>query len=337
MKMTLKDVAEKTGGEVIGDAAVTVRTITGLENAGEGGLVWIEKRRLLKAAEATDAAAVIVPPDIDSSTKPLVRVKNPRLAFALIAGIFFPPRSFAPGIADTAAVSPDARIGEGVSVQPRAVIEDGAVIGDRTVIGAGAFVGMNSRIGADTRLFPHAVVNDNCLVGDRCVIHSGAVIGGDGFGYVPDAEGRNVKIPQVGRVVIEDDVEIGCNTTIDRGTFGDTIIRRGVKIDNLVQIAHNDEIGEDSVLCAQVGISGSVRVGRNVMMGGQVGIADHVEIGDRVMMAGKSGLAARKKVSSDQILLGAPARPLREAKKLHAWESRIAKKLMAGEGADSEV
>jgi UDP-3-O-[3-hydroxymyristoyl] glucosamine N-acyltransferase len=337
MEMTLKEVAGKIGGEVIGDASITVKTITGLEKAEEGALVWIEKRRFLKAAEATEAAAVIVPPDIEASTKPLVRVKNPRLAFARLAQIFFPPRRYAPGIAETAVVSPDARIGEGVSVQPRAVIEEGVVIGDRAVIGAGAFVGMNSRIGADTRLFPHAVVNDNNVVGERCIIHSGAVIGGDGFGYVPDGEGRNVKIPQVGRVVVEDDVEIGCNTTIDRGTFGDTLIRRGVKIDNLVQIAHNDEIGENTVLCAQVGISGSVKIGRNVILAGQVGIADHVEIGDRVMMAGKSGLAAKKKVGPDQILLGAPARPLREAKKLHAWESRIAKKLMAGEDVDSEV
>lgn len=331
MQMTLQEVAERIGGEVIGDPAVAVRTITGLENAGEGTLVWIERRRFLKAAEASAAAAVIVPPDIESSTKPLVRVKNPRLAFALLAQVFSPPRKYAPGIADSAVVSPTARIGEGVSVQPQAVVEEGAVVGDRAVIGAGAFVGMNSRIGADTRLFPRAVINDNCLIGDRCIIHSGAVIGGDGFGYVPDAEGRNVKIPQVGRVVVEDEVEIGCNATIDRGTFGDTVIRRGVKIDNLVQIAHNDEIGENSVLCAQVGISGSVKVGRNVMMGGQVGIADHVEIGDRVMMAGKSGLAARKKVGPDQILLGAPARPLREAKQLHAWESRMVKKLLAGE------
>lgn len=330
MEMTLKEVAGRIGGEVIGDTGVVVRTISGLEGVGEGSLVWIEKRRFLKAAEESPAAAVIVPESIDSSSKPLVRVKNPRLAFALLAQAFFPPREYVPGAAPSAVVSPSARIGEGVSIQPQAVIEEGAVIGDRAVIGAGAFVGKDSRIGADTRLYPHAVVNDNNVIGDRCIIHSGAVIGGDGFGYVLDGEGRNVKIPQVGRVVIEDEVEIGCNTTIDRATFGDTVIKRGVKIDNLVQIAHNDVIGENTVLCAQVGISGSVKVGKNVMMGGQVGIADHVEIGDRVMMAGKSGLAAKKKVGSDQILLGAPARPLREAKQLHAWESRMVKKLLAG-------
>ncbi len=337
MKMTLKEVAEKIGGEVIGDSSIAVQSISGLERAGEETLVWIEKRRLLTAAEASGAAAIIVPAEVETSSKPLIRVKNPRLAFAILAGIFFPPRSFEPGISPDATVSPEAQIGEGVSIQPRAVIEDGAVIGDRSVIGAGAFVGRGTRIGADTRLFPQAVINDNCVIGDRCLIHSGAVIGGDGFGYVADGEGRNVKIPQVGRVVVEDDIEIGCNTTIDRGTFGDTLIRRGVKIDNLVQIAHNDQIGENTVLCAQVGISGSVKIGRNVILAGQVGIADHVEIGDRVMMAGKSGLAAKKKVGPDQILLGAPARPLREAKKLHAWESRIAKKLMAGEDVDSEV
>ncbi len=331
MKMTLKEIADKVGGEVIGDPSPAVETITGLENAGEGGLVWIEKRRQLKAAEESVAAAVIVPLNIDSSSKPLVRVENPRLAFAVLAGIFFPPRSFPPGVSPEATVSPSARIGEGVSIQPRAVIEDGAVIGDRSVIGAGSFIGLNSRIGADTRLYPNVVVNENNVIGDRCIVHSGAVIGGDGFGYVADRDGRHVKIPQVGRVVIGDDVEIGCNTTIDRGTFGDTTIKRGVKIDNLVQIAHNDEIGEDTVLCAQVGISGSVKVGKGVMMAGQVGIADHVEIGDRVLLAGQSGIAAKKKVAPGQILLGSPARPLREAKKLHAWESRMVKKLLAGE------
>ncbi len=331
MTMTLKEAAARVGGEVFGDPSITVNTITGLEGAGEKILVWIEKRRFLQAAEESAAAAVIVPASIESSTKPLIRVENPRLAFAVLAGLFFPPRSFPPGISPDATISPSARIGEGVSIQPRAVVEDGAVIGDRSVIGAGSFIGLNSRIGADTRLYPHAVVNENNVIGDRCVIHSGAVIGGDGFGYVADREGKHVKIPQVGRVVIEDDVEIGCNTTIDRGTFGDTIIRRGVKIDNLVQIAHNDEIGEDTVLCAQVGISGSVKVGRNVMMAGQVGIADHVEIGDRVLLAGQSGIAAKKKVAPGQILLGSPARSLREAKKLFAWESRTIKKMLAGE------
>ncbi len=328
MEITLQKTAEMIGGELIGDGTVTVDKITGLETADAGSLVWIEKKRYLKEAEKTAAAAVICGREIESSTKPLIRVDNPRLAFARLAQVFYPPRRFEAGISTEATVSPEAEIGSEVSIQPRAVIEAGVRIGDRTVIGAGCFVGLNSAIGSDTRLFPNVTVNENNVIGNRCIIHAGAVIGGDGFGYVSDAEGKNVKIPQVGRVVIEDDVEIGCNTAIDRGTSGDTIIRKGVKIDNLVQVAHNDEIGENTILCAQVGISGSVKVGRNVIMAGQVGIADHVTVGDRAILLGQSGLAAKKKVPPGQVLLGSPGRPLQEAKLLFVTESRRLKEIM---------
>lgn len=328
MKITLKEIADNLGGELIGDPTIMVRTITGLEKASPDSLVWIEKNRYLKSAEESEAAAIICGRQIENSSKPLIRVDNPRLAFAILARLFFPPRKFSPGISPDASISPEAKIGNDVTIQPRVVIESGVSIGDRSIIGAGSFIGLNSAIGSDTRLYPNVTVNENNIIGNNCIIHAGAVIGGDGFGYVTDPEGLNIKVPQTGRVVIGNNVEIGCNTTIDRATFGDTIIKDGVKIDNLVQIAHNDEIGENTILCAQVGISGSVKVGRNVVMAGQVGLADHVTIGDRVILLGQSGLAAKKKVPAGQILLGSPARSINEAKLLHAAEGRMLKKIL---------
>ncbi|MFH1038460.1 MAG: UDP-3-O-(3-hydroxymyristoyl)glucosamine N-acyltransferase [PVC group bacterium] len=328
MKKTLKEIAGMIGGELAGDPSITVGKIAGLEGAEPGSLVWIEKKRYLKDAEKTAAAAVICGREIESSLKPLIRVDNPRLAFARLAQVFFPPRRFAPGISPDATVSPEAGIGSGVSIQPRAVIEAGVKIGDRTVIGAGTFIGLNSKVGSDTRLYPNVTVNEDVEIGDRCIIHSGAVLGGDGFGYVQDETGLQVKIPQVGKVIIEDNVEIGCNVCVDRATFGETIIRKGTKIDNLVQIAHNDDIGENCAISGLSALAGSVKTGKNVIMGGQCGIADHVEIGDNVILGARAGLAPHKKVKPNQILWGAPARPINEAKLLYVMESRKLKEIM---------
>ena len=327
MEMTLKEIAEKVGGEIIGEPTTVIKRIGKLENAEAGTIVWIGRKALIKQAEEGPVAAVICDRSVESSRKPLLRVDNPKLAFARLSQLFFPPRKFAPGVSPDATVSPKAKIGKDVTIQPQAVIEDGVEIGDRTVVGAGVFIGLNSKIGSETRLFPNATINEDVVVGDRCLIHSGAVLGGDGFGYVRDEKGLQVKIPQVGGVVLEDDVEIGCNVTIDRATFGDTIVRKGAKIDNLVQIAHNDDIGENTAISALCGIAGSSKIGKNVILGGQVGISDHAEVGDNVILAGKSGIASRKKVKPNQVLLGAPARPLSEAKKLFALQSRLIKQM----------
>ena len=327
MKKSLKEIAELINGELIGDPSVTVQTITNLEEASPGALIWIEKKRYLKAAEETEAEAIICKNDIESSSKPLIRVKNPKLAFARMAQVFFPPRKFSPGVSPDATVSPEAKIGSEVSIQPRVVIEAGAEIGDRAVIGAGTFIGLNSKIGSETRLYPNVTVNEDVEIGDRCIIHSGAALGGDGFGYVLDETGNQVKIPQVGKVIIEDDVEIGCNACVDRATFGATIIRKGTKIDNMVQIAHNDDIGENCAISGLSALAGSVKTGKNVIMGGQCGIADHVEIGDNVMLGARSGLAPHKKVKPNQILWGAPARTIEDAKLLYVMESRKLKEM----------
>jgi UDP-3-O-[3-hydroxymyristoyl] glucosamine N-acyltransferase len=328
MRMTLKEIAHLVGAEIVGDPETAVDGLSTLDHPAPGTLVWIARKELLKKAEDSSAAAVLADRSVESCRKPLLRAADPRLAMARIAAVFSPPRRFAPGVSPRAAVSPSARLGKEVTVQAHAVIEDGASVGDRSVIGAGAFIGLNSTVGADTRIYPNVTVNENVVVGDRCIIHAGTVLGGDGFGYVPDEEGRQVKIPQSGRVVIEDDVEIGCNTAVDRGTFGDTVIRKGVKIDNLVQIAHNDDIGENTVICGQVAVAGSVKIGKNVILAGQAGIADHAELGDGVIIAAQSGVAPHKKVKPKQILLGSPGRPFEEAKMLMVLESRRLKEMM---------
>jgi len=335
MQLTAAELAELISAEVIGDSELKISGISNLDDPVPGTVIWVEKKRYLPAAAESDAAAIIAGPEIDPPPgKTLLRVKNPRLAFALTFQLFHPPRQFAPGISPDASISPSAKLGENVTIQARAVIEDGAVIGEGSVIQGGVFIGLNSRIGRDCRIYPNVTINENIVIGDRCIIHAGAVLGGDGFGFIPDEQGNQVKVPQVGRVILEDDVEIGCNTTIDRATFGDTIIRRGVKLDNLVQIAHNDDIGENTVMAALVGISGSVKIGRNCMLAGQVGIADHAQLGDRVIMVGKSGIAAKKRVPDGQILLGAPARPLSQAKKLFALQNRLIREMEEKRGKD---
>ncbi len=332
MRMTLKELAGIAGAEIVGDPSTPVLGLSTLDRPVPDTLVWIAKKELLRKAEDTPAAAILADRTAESTRKPLLRAAEPRLAMARIAAVFFPPRRFSPGVDPRAAVSPAARLGKDVTVQACAVIEDGVSIGERSVIGAGSFIGLNSTVGADTRIYPNVTVNENVSVGNRCIIHAGTVLGGDGFGYVPDEEGRQVKIAQVGRVVIEDDVEIGCNTTVDRATFGETVIRRGAKIDNLVQIAHNDEIGENTIICGQVGVSGSVKIGRNVILAGQAGIADHAELGDGVIIAAQSGIAPHKKVKPKQILFGSPARPLEEAKNLIVLESQLLRKMKQEKG-----
>ena len=332
MEMTLKEAAEKVGGELVGDPSIKIKRISDLDNCTAEDIVWISKPSFLKKAEASPAAAVIADRSIPSSDKPLIQVDKPKLAFARLAQLFFPPRKFKPGVSPEATVSPKAKIGSGVTIQARAVIEDGVVIGDETVIGAGSFIGLNSRLGSRTRIYPNVTINEDVIVGDACIIHSGTVLGGYGFGYVPDEKGKQVRIPQVGRVVIEDEVEIGCNVCVDRATFGDTIIRRGVKIDNLVQIAHNDDIGENTVISGQTGISGSVKVGRNVVMGGNVGIADHAEIGNNVILGARTGVAPHKKIRDGQIFFGSPGRPIEEAKMLFVMESRMIKEMKNRKG-----
>ena len=309
MKKTLSELAQLVGGELHGDPSTEIRGVAPLETAEEGHITYIRSDRYRPLLEKTKASAVITPLEVTSGQKDLIWAKNPLLAFAKVLTLYHVRPLPAPEMHGTAHVSPTAKMGRDVSVGPFVAIGEGVMIGDRVVLHAGVSIGAHSTIGEDTVIYPHVTVYGGMTIGKRVILHSGVVIGSDGFGYVRDGD-THFKIPQVGGVTIEDDVEIGANSTIDRATMGQTVIKRGVKIDNLVQVAHNVVIGENSIVVAQVGIAGSVKIGRNVILAGQVGVADHIEIGDNVIVGAQAGVG--KNISSNQIVQGSPSMPQRD-------------------------
>jgi UDP-3-O-[3-hydroxymyristoyl] glucosamine N-acyltransferase len=318
---TVKEVAALSGGELVGDPTLQITGAASLGEATRGEISFFANRKYVGVLRKTRASAIFVPPDFaEPINAAQIRVSNPTKAFEQVVLKFAPkPITFAPGIHGSAVVDPSAQLGDRVSIQPLAVIEAGAKIGDETIIGAGSYVGHETVIGSMCHIYPHVTIRERNLIGSRVIIHSGAVVGADGFGFEM-VDGRHQKIQQLGIVQIDDDVEIGANTTIDRARFGRTWIRQGVKIDNLVQIAHNVVIGKNSVIVAQTGISGSTRVGERVMMGGQVGIIGHVEIGDGTAIGAQSGIS---KSTPGGVWFGSPAVPLAEAKQQIAWIHRL--------------
>src|SRR5215471_7145413 len=294
-----------------------------LSEAEQGQISFFTDRKYIGLLRKTRASALFVPPDFAEPVNAAqIRVSNPTKAFEKVVLKFAPkPITLASGIHPSAVVDASAQLGERVSIQPLAVIETGAKIGDDTIIGAGSYVGHETVIGSACHIYPNVTIRERSRVGSRVIIHSGAVIGADGFGFEM-VDGRHQKIQQLGIVQIDDDVEIGANTTVDRARFGRTWIQQGVKIDNLVQIAHNVVIGKNSVIVAQTGISGSTRVGQRVMMGGQVGIIGHVEIGDGTAIGAQSGIS---KSIPGGVWFGSPAVPLAEAKQQIAWIHRLGK------------
>jgi UDP-3-O-[3-hydroxymyristoyl] glucosamine N-acyltransferase len=312
-----------TAGKLTGDPELLIRGAASLVEAAEGDISFFGDVRYLVPLRKTCASAVFVPADF-SETVPQaqIRVANPAKAFEQVVLKLAPePVRFEAGIHPSAVVDPSARIGKGVSIQPKAVIAPGVSIGGNTVIGAGCYIGHETVIGEDSLIYPNVTIRERTIVGARVIIHSGAVIGADGFGFEM-VDGRYVKIPQLGFVQIDDDVEIGANSTVDRGRFGRTWIQKGAKIDNLVQIAHNVVIGEHTVLAAQVGIAGSTRVGKYVVMAGQVGLVGHIEIADKVVIAAQAGVS--KNLSEGTWFL-TPAVPLPKAKEQLAWLHRLGK------------
>jgi len=333
--MRLRELAEKLDCRLVGDGEIEVRGLASVEEAGEGDLTFVADPRYLEGFERSRASAAILRDGDPASAKPSLRTGDPYLAFVTALRLLYPPDLPPPGVHHSCIVRPGARLADGVSIGPFSYVEDGVAIGTRSAIGAQVYIGRASSLGADCRVYPQVVIREEVEIGDRVIIHSGAVIGGDGFGYLRDRHGARVKIPQVGRVVIEDDVEIGANAAIDRATVGTTRLRRGAKIDNLVQIAHNVTVGEDTVIAAQTGISGSVRIGARVMMGGQVGIADHIEIGDDVAIGAKGGVT--KDIPKGRILLGYPAKDHMEFKRLLAAMSRLPQLLKAVQAMEDRL
>jgi UDP-3-O-[3-hydroxymyristoyl] glucosamine N-acyltransferase len=323
MMFTLQDLAALSGGELIGDPMLKVTGAASLGEATQGEISFFANPKYVGLLRMTRASALFVPPDFaEPIPAAQIRVSNPTKAFEQVVLKFAPkPIAFAPGIHPSAVVDSSAQLGQRVSIQPLAIIEPGAKIGDDTIIGAGSYVGHETTIGSTCHIYPHVTIRERSRIGSRVIIHSGAVIGADGFGFEM-VDGRQQKIQQLGFVQIDDDVEIGANTTVDRARFGRTWIQQGVKIDNLVQIAHNVVIGKNSVIVAQTGISGSTRVGERVMMGGQVGIIGHIEIGNGAAIGAQSGIS---KSIPGGVWFGSPAVPLAEAKQQIAWIHRLGK------------
>ena len=306
ISLTLGQIHEFVGGELVGPPEATVTGLASFEEAGPNDLTFVTGDRVLKIGGPTAAGALLTHRRLAEIANPHIVVANPTLAFAQIAQTFFCAASPPRGMAADVVRGNGTQVGPDVSIWPGVTLGDRVTIGTRVTLYPGVFIGDDTTIGDDTLLYPNVVVREGCTIGARVIIHSGTVIGSDGFGYVQD-QGRHYKIPQLGGVTIEDDVEIGANVAVDRATLGQTVIKRGAKIDNLVQIAHNVTIGAHSILVAQVGVAGSTRVGHHVMIGGQAGLADHIVVGDQVMIAARAGV--NRSLEPKQIVSGAPVMP----------------------------
>ena len=315
---TVDEIAAVVNGEVVGDGGAVIRGVNGIKEAGPDDVTFVANPKYKAVLKETRAGAVVVAPKTEATGLTLIKAANPYAAFARIVVMFAPPAEAPEGISELAYIHEKARIGEGVAVGPFVTVWEDAVVGDRTTLGAGTYVGSASAVGADCLIYPNVTIRERVTIGDRCIIHSGTVLGSDGFGFATDAKVHH-KIPQIGVVVIEDDVEIGANCTIDRATMGETRIGRGSKLDNLIHIAHNVKIGEGTLIAAQTGIAGSTVLGEYCVLGGQVGIVPHIEIGDGAVLAAQSGVT--KSIRDGETVFGRPARPLKEVKKR---EGRVA-------------
>lgn len=326
MQLTVQELAALVGGQFASgaDAEKKITGVAAIAEAGENDLTFFGNAKYLPQLKACRAAAALVPADFAEEIPPIaIRVENPSLAFSKMVERFAPaPIRWEPGVHPSAVIGKNVKLGEGVSIQPFAVIEDGAEIGDRTVVGAYGYIGHEAKIGADCLLHPRVTIANRCIVGNRVILHSGVVLGSDGFGF-EFSQGRHVKIPQIGIVQVDDDVEIGANTAIDRARFGRTWIQQGTKIDNLVQIAHNVVIGKHCILVSHVGVSGSTKLGNYVTLAGQVGVVGHIEIGDQAVVGAQSGVS--KSLSGKEVYMGSPAIPAKEWREQVAMLHRLGK------------
>lgn len=334
MTFTTAEIAKRLDGEVLGDAQAALTGFASAAEAKPGDLTFAETAEFFAAAENSAATAIIAGREFSSEKKIVIRVANARIGFAKALAIFFPEPKFSPGVHPAAVVAKSAKVDASAHIGPHCVVGERVTIGANCVLQSGNNVGNDSTLGDETNLFPNVTVYPRTQIGQRVRIHAGSVIGSDGFGYVLDA-GVHRKVPQVGNVVIGDDVEIGANVSIDRGALGSTKIGRGTKIDNLVQIAHNVVIGENCIVIAQVGIAGSTKLGNYVILAGQVGLAGHLKIGDKATIAAQSGVMDN--IPPGTTWFGSPAQPDREfkrqiialrhlpdlLKKIAAWEKKF--------------
>ena len=307
MEFSAKQIAEYIQGKIIGDENAKVHTFAKIEEGIPGALSFLSNPKYTHYIYDTQSSIVLVNNDFEPEQEvktTLIKVNNAYESLAKLMTLYESSKPKKRGISNLAYVAESATIGENVYIAPFVCIEDGASIGDNTIIESNVVIGAGAKVGSDTIIYPNVTIYHDCIVGNRCILHAGSVIGADGFGFAPSLSGYE-KIPQIGIAKLEDDVEIGANTCIDRSTMGATIIRKGVKLDNLIQIAHNVEVGSHTVMASQTGIAGSTKIGEWCMFGGQAGTAGHIKIGDRVQVAGQSGVSGNTK--SDQTLMGSPA------------------------------
>ena len=284
---TAAEIEEITGGDLKGNPQQTVKRVSGVESSSPDSITFAENNKYLKKAEQSSAGIILVPESITESDNTIIRVENPRLSYARVAEIFPDQIYYQSGIHDSAIISDSAILGDEVSIRANVVIADNAKIGNNVTLAPGVYVGANVKIGSDTIIHPQVVIEYDCILGSGVIIHPGTIIGAEGYGYVSDQK-QHYKIPQLGKVIIKDKVEIGANVTIDRGTSGSTVIGQGTKIDNLVQIAHNVKIGPESLIIAQAGIAGSCELEKRVTLAGQTGVVGHSKIGEEAVIATNS-------------------------------------------------
>lgn len=321
MERTLGELAKILNGEVAGDASVTICGVSGIKEAKTGEIAFVANPKYLPLINKTSASAVITSLDVKKAAKPLIRTESPSLAFARAVSLFAANELKRPqGVHPTVVLGKDVKLGKDVAISAYCVIEDFVEIGQKSCLYPGVYISQYTKLGEDCIIYPHVSIRERVTIGNRVIIHNGTVIGSDGFGFAK-LRGIHHKIPQIGTVIIEDDVEIGANVTIDRARFDKTLIGRGSKIDNLVQIAHNVVVGENSIIVAQTGISGSTVVGKNVTLAGQAGLVGHITVGDNAVVAAQAGVT--KSVPADTCVSGYPAKPHHLAKRINAYIQKL--------------
>jgi UDP-3-O-[3-hydroxymyristoyl] glucosamine N-acyltransferase len=318
MNLTISRIAELTSAIITGEPASTISRLAKIEEALPGDLTFLSSASYQKYFTATKATAVFVKTGFAKTRTDIIylEVADPNKAFLTVLVTFFSPQFTIAGVAKTASIAPDVQIGEGTTIGEHVVIEEGCTIGAHCRIYHNTVIMKNSTLGDNCLVFPNVTIREETVIGNRVILHAGVVLGADGFGYAPNEKGEYFKIPQIGNVVLEDDVEIGANTTIDRAALGSTIVKKGTKIDNLVQIAHNVSVGSHTVISSQTGIAGSSKIGNHCVIAGQVGITGHIEIGDKVMLGAQSGIS--KSITEPGGYFGYPAKELKTALKLEA-------------------